>query len=259
MMPTERMMRFAPSTIDINELPKSIFDNLPEFYKETLNWPYRKHLEIPTIKNILGDISDSSLLDFGCGPGVLSRQFKQMGAQQVVGYDISQGMLNFAQQTEQDSPLGITYLSNITSDYNQYFDIIVSIYTMSFNSHYSELQAMINKMSSLLKPQGKLITVVINPSFCGDIGFYQPYNLKLTDILPRSDGSTIELNIFHSDYDITFPVYNWTIETLNILLKQGGFHNISLNGLVSPPSEYTSELADYISCPHAKIITANKI
>lgn len=255
----ELRLRVAPSTLNIEKLPKSIFDDLPELYEDTLNWLYRKYLEIPTIKNILGDITDLSLLDFGCGPGVLSRQFKNMGAKHVVGYDISQGMLNFAQQKERNAPLGNTYISNISSDYYQNFDIIVSIYTMSFNKHYSELQSMINKMSSLLKPKGKLITVVINPNFSHDPEYYRPYGIRLKDATPRSDGSTIDLNICHSSYDIHFPLYNWTIETLSLLLKQGGFYNINLNDLIAPPSEHIDELADYISCPHAKIITADKI
>lgn len=43
-------------------------------------------------------------------------QGENMRAKHVVGYDISQGMLNFAQQKERKAPLGNTYISNISSD-----------------------------------------------------------------------------------------------------------------------------------------------
>lgn len=63
----------------IDNLPDSPFDDLAEFYANFLEAPYRKHLEIPTIKNQLGDLTGLTVLDFGCGPGVLSCQFKEMG------------------------------------------------------------------------------------------------------------------------------------------------------------------------------------
>lgn len=257
-----KTLKVAPSITDLddeNNLPDTVFDNLAEFYNNSPNLPYRKHLEIPTIKKILGNITGLSLLDYGCGPGALSQQFKMMGAKHVIGYDTSKGMLHFARQKEKECTLDITYLSNLTSDYSQYFDIVIAIYTISFVNHYNELQAMINQMSSLLKPKGKIIIVVANPNFSDDPEYYRPYGIRLKDAAPRSDGSIIDFNICYSNYDVTFPAYNWTIETLNKLLEQSEFHNISLNELISPPSEYIDELADYISHPHIKIITANKI
>lgn len=242
----------------MNNLPDSPFDDVPKLYEETLNWSYRKYLEIPTIKALLGDLSGLNVLDYGCGPGVLSRQFKEMGASKVTGYDISKGMLDYAQQLEKNSPLNIDYVSHISPDKYQTFDVIIAIYPLVCVSDYDEVSTIIKQFGQLLKPNGKLINVLLNTEMSHVAEYYTPYGFSIRDIGPRHNGSIAHITINNPLYNLSLPMYYWYMEKLLPLFKDANFDDIKKIELTAPPSEHLSELTNYIECPHVNIFYAHK-
>lgn len=95
------------------DFDKQTFDAHADLYEKMFAAPYRKYLEIPTIDALLGDLTGLSVLDFGCGPGFISRWLQGKGAKRVVGYDVSEGMLSYAQHLEQQQPQGISYIATL--------------------------------------------------------------------------------------------------------------------------------------------------
>ena len=54
-------------------------------------------VETPILLAMLPDLRDKAILDIGCGMGQHARQYADMGAKSVLGIDISEKMLAYAQ------------------------------------------------------------------------------------------------------------------------------------------------------------------
>jgi len=78
---------------------------------------YRELYNNPAFFEFVGDLSNLTVLDAGCGEGHNTRKLAEQGAR-VVGVDISTKMIELARAEEQRKPLGIRYevasISNLT-------------------------------------------------------------------------------------------------------------------------------------------------
>ncbi|WP_279046037.1 class I SAM-dependent DNA methyltransferase [Cedecea davisae] len=243
---------------NISKFDPATFDEYAELYENMLSWPYRKELELPILEKLIGVISDLRILDFGCGPGVITRWLNNRGAECIVGYDVSEGMINYARRREEKERTGIHYISNIDEEYNEYFDIVLAVYVMPYATHREDLLAMSKTMARLLKPEGRLITLPIHPDFNSDPEYYRPFGLRLIEEQPRADGSPVQLHICQSPYNVNIQANYWSRQTLESTLYQAGFQTVSwkpLNILTNTIPEY---LSLYVQCPHAAIIECIK-
>lgn len=240
-----------------NSFDPTTFDDYPILYDEALSWPYRKELELPTLKNLLGDISGFTVLDFGCGPGVITRWLHAQGAKNVIGYDISEGMLTYARECEDKSPLGIHYTSHLNEADIGTFDIILAVYVIPYLTHQQNLSEMFENIFKMLKPGGRFITLPVHPDFKSDPEYYSPFGFQLIEKEPRRDGSKLRLNLRMNSYNIDLEAYFWSKKTLDNTLKDVGFHSITWRAL-DIPVNLSPELTTYLECPHAAIIEAIK-
>jgi 2-polyprenyl-3-methyl-5-hydroxy-6-metoxy-1,4-benzoquinol methylase len=88
----------------------AVYDKFAKQYKASKRLPFREYVEWYSYNKLLGDISQKSVLDLACGEGYYTRRIKQIGADRVVGVDISAKMIRLAKQQEQNHPLEIDYL-----------------------------------------------------------------------------------------------------------------------------------------------------
>ena len=235
----------------------STFDDCPELYDTALDWPYRKTLELPTLKNLLGDLSNLNVMDFGCGPGVITRWLHGQGANKVVGFDISEGMLDYALKIENRSPLGITYSSRIEESYLESFDIVLAVYVIPYLTDKQKLINMFTNVHQLLKPGGRFIALPIHPDFNGAESYYAPFGINLVEVETRHDASKVKLELRMPPHNIDIDAYYWTQETLNETLNTSGFQNIEWPTL-EIPVDLPIKLEPYAKYPHAAIIQARK-
>ena len=138
---------------------QNIFDN-PIFYEG-----YRKIrekasnanvlFEIPALFSMMPNLVGKTVLDLGCGFGEHCKLFVDLGAEKVVGIDISEKMLEIAQK-ENNHPK-ITYLQMPMENLAELaapFDIVVS----SLALHYVEdFQEVVKNIYRLLKKDGVFI------------------------------------------------------------------------------------------------------
>lgn len=234
------------------------FDEYAGLYENMLSWSYRKDLELPTLKNLLGDISGLKILDFGCGPGVISRWLHELGANSIVGFDISEGMINYARRREEKEKAGIKYITNIDESYNEQFDVVLGVYVMPYSAREEDLLAMSKTMARVLKPGGRLITLPIHPDFSSDPEYYRPFGIRLIEEKPRTDGSPVQLHICHPPYDVSVGAYYWSRETMDKTLHDAGFQSVTWKSLDAPTGSPSVDLTPYIQCPHAAIIECIK-
>lgn len=257
------MFSIQPSnTLSIKEntdaFDPTTFDEYAGLYEKMLSWPYRKELELPTLEKLIGDPSGLKVLDFGCGPGVISRWLIERGTPCVVGYDVSEGMLNYARRREEKEQLGINYASDIKQKYNEHFDIVLAVYVMPYATNHDDLLAMSQEMARVLKPGGRLLTLPIHPDFNADPEYYRSFGLRLIEEQPREDGSLVRLNICQPPYDVNIQAYYWSRQTLEKTLNQAGFLAVNWKPLNGLTNALLPDLARYVQCPHAAIIECIK-
>jgi len=246
------------SEANLSKFDPSTFDEYAGLYEKMLTWPYRKELELPTLRQLLGDLSGLKVLDFGCGPGVISRWLHEQGAEHIVGHDISEGMLNYARRREEKEQRGIHYSSDLVDKYNEYFDIVLGVYVMPYAAQREDLLAMCKTMARILKPGGRLLTLPIHPDFHSDPEFYRPFGLRLIEEQPRADGSQVRLHICQPPYDVNILAYYWSRQTLEKALYDVGFQTVSWKPLHVNDNPLSEELSLYVQCPHAAIIECVK-
>ena len=74
------------------------YNKFAEEYSKNKEDNWRIYMERYTILKNSEKLNNLSILDLACGSGTYSRIFKDMGAKEVVGVDISSKMINIANE-----------------------------------------------------------------------------------------------------------------------------------------------------------------
>lgn len=132
---------------------KRFFDEYIDMRENKLN--ANDLLEIPTIKGMLPDLQEKSVLDLGCGAGGMSKYFVEKGASKVLALDISKNMITHAKEINSDEKiqykvLGMEDIAKI----KEKFDVVFSSLAFHYVKDFGKLMQDISK---LLKPNGILL------------------------------------------------------------------------------------------------------
>ncbi|MGE7794530.1 class I SAM-dependent methyltransferase [Lysinibacillus fusiformis] len=115
------------------------------------------------LKTLLPDLKNNHVLDLGCGFGWHCRYARAQQAKSVIGVDISEKMLEKAQE-KTDDPF-ISYLKIPIEDIQfsaSQFDVVLS----SLAIHYLQnFEALCKKVYTYLKPGGSFVFSVEHPIF----------------------------------------------------------------------------------------------
>lgn len=108
------------------------------------------------------NFSNSTILDIGCGGGILSESLAKLGAN-VTGLDLADASLDVARSHAEQNGLTINYIKSSIEEYaekttNQY-DLITC---MELLEHVPDPQSIITASAKLLKPGGKMFLSTIN-------------------------------------------------------------------------------------------------
>jgi 2-polyprenyl-3-methyl-5-hydroxy-6-metoxy-1,4-benzoquinol methylase len=120
-----------------------------------------RDLVIPRLVEIAGSVDGLTVLDAGCGEGILSRSLAGT-ATQLVGIDVVPQFIDYARQ--RDLTQRIAYevhdLSNPLPYYTNAFDLIVSNLVLNDVPNYT---GFITTLSNVLKPHGRIVLSMNNP------------------------------------------------------------------------------------------------
>jgi SAM-dependent methyltransferase len=124
---------------------------------------YHRTYVNPVIFDILGDVQDLSILDLACGQGYLSRILARKGAK-VVGVDLSEKMIEIAQDSEASEPLGVKYIQCNSGNMHEVPDSSMDYIVSTFGFHdIKEIEATIAECNRVLKVGGKLVFAIPHP------------------------------------------------------------------------------------------------
>ena len=108
------------------------------------------------IKNYIK--SNFNHLDYACGPGTLIGKYTQANS---IGVDIAQLQIDYANQKYGKNGTFQTTEDSEFDKYNNYFDVVTVLGLIEFLS-LTEINQVLSKISSVLKPGGKLILTTPN-------------------------------------------------------------------------------------------------
>lgn len=118
-------------------------------------------LRFDYFKRVLGDIQGKSVVDIGCGGGLLSEEFAKAGAR-VTGVDLSPTAIDAAKEHAEKSGLAIDYRNCAIKklmDSGEKFDIVICAEMLE---HVDDLSLTVKESASLLKAGGSYLFETIN-------------------------------------------------------------------------------------------------
>jgi 2-polyprenyl-6-hydroxyphenyl methylase/3-demethylubiquinone-9 3-methyltransferase len=108
------------------------------------------------------DIADKTVLDVGCGGGILTEALARAGAH-ATGLDLAQDALNVASQHAAEHGVAVNYqcgaVEALASSQPESFDLITC---MEMLEHVPDPAAIVQACAQLLKPGGQLFMSTIN-------------------------------------------------------------------------------------------------
>lgn len=187
----------------------------------------KKHAEEFTYLNLLGDVQGKTVLDLACGEGRFSRTIKHGGAHQVVGVDISAGMIELARQAEDQQPLGTTYIHADVASLGTIgsFDVVSAAFLFNYAASKEALLALCRTAYSNLKAGGKLVASInATPLFpLLNNQATRKYGYLVQGPSPLREGDGVEYSFFTGNHSIRLLNYHWSRATYEWAFRQAGF------------------------------------
>lgn len=118
-------------------------------------------LVIPQLLQVAGEIAGLTVLDAGCGEGIVARYLAARGAN-VVGIDSSASLIQLAQAQHEQQRIQykVHDLCQPVPHYAQAFDLITSNLVLNDVADY---QGFATTLGTLTKPAGRLVLSMTNP------------------------------------------------------------------------------------------------
>lgn len=138
-------------------------------YDDHATWyfDYTRDWNLVATENLPEDVRGLHILDLGCGYGTLSRILAERGAQ-VTGVDLSERLLDRAQELEVDHQQGIRYRQGNAADVawwdGEPFDAVVCNMALM---DIDDLDGALRSVATVLKPGGWFHFSIFHPCFPG--------------------------------------------------------------------------------------------
>lgn len=133
------------------------FNEKAPTWDETMEPSGPKHI---AVAKLAGVKESSRVLDLGCGTGIMVPAYLACGAAEVIGLDLSEGMISCAQKKWADTE-NIRFICTDVLDFEDSaspdesgFDAVV-IYNAY--PHFPDKAALIKKVAGLLRPGGRFL------------------------------------------------------------------------------------------------------
>jgi ubiquinone/menaquinone biosynthesis C-methylase UbiE len=191
---------------------------LKRYNKKTLEHWYSVY---PAIIKEIGNIRDKKVIDIGCGNGSFTNALAQLGAERVIGIDISEEWINYCKKTFSIKNLEF-YLadaSNLERFEPTSLDVAFLNFVLLHVPKKKKIEKIFSEVYRVLKIEGDFIigevhplALAVNSPIRTTVNFLYKDGSKYQTKVKLIDGTWIEFtNIF------------WSPQTLFSLLRGAGF------------------------------------
>jgi len=214
-------------TIDYNQ------GKIAEQYQESKQYPWRWCIETYSLMKQIGDLTDKNVVDMACGEGYFTRLLRQSGAKTVVGFDISERMIDLARNQELQTPLGIDYLivdARTPHFQKQQVDLAVSAWLLVYAHNRSELELMCEGIASWLRPGGRFVTYTTNPNLYDfkPLPNYRKYGFDIILEDNVYEGAPILWKAYLQDAILEVENYYLPISAYEEAFQKAGFKDFAI-------------------------------
>lgn len=241
------------------------FDQLGALYEDMATWPFRRYIETPSVKAALGSLEGLDVVDYGCGSGYYSRLMKNAGARRVVGYDLADGMLDYAHRCAQRDGLDIEFRPSLGPDCDGKFDRVLAVYVLPYATTLAELDQMAAEMMAPLRSGGRLLALPIHPQFAPAEDYYEACGFRLAaddSAHPHAEGGRLRLDLCYRQNTASVHAWYWSDKAIEAALKKAGAASIQWSNptLASDYDlpEVLPGLQAYVDKPHAALLQCIK-
>lgn len=219
------------------------YDALSQNYTNLVQTdPAKQFIQYPSALQLIGNVSQKTILDIGCGSGIFDRELTHRGAI-VTGYDISSEQIAIAQKEEQARPLGITYSVSTPQEFqtDQKFDLAVSVLVLHYALDSKNLAQFFLSTHQALKRGGKFVCILTNPLFkrLGEI----LYNRRFTKL--PSGMMLVEFFNARQEVSLSAEYSNFSVDDYDWAATSGGFKKIKWQDLQVTPAGLCEMGRDY--------------
>ncbi|MDO5400882.1 MAG: class I SAM-dependent methyltransferase [Eubacteriales bacterium] len=130
-------------------------------------------IETPILHSMLPKLQGKKVLDIGCGMGHHAKQYSDMGAESVLGIDISEKMLNYAK--EHNSAHNVAYVQmplEELSALQKKFDLVTSSLVFDY---VENLDVLFKDVYNLLNEDSEFVFSMSHPMATAYDGTYPRY------------------------------------------------------------------------------------
>lgn len=217
------------------------YDRIAQEYRDSKQLPFRKHIEAYSLFRMAGSVRQLRVLDLACGEGFYTRLFKCAGAAEVVGVDLSSEMIELAEATERQHPLGCRYLVHDVASLPHLgtFDRVVAVYLLNYAQNAQQLLDFCRAAYRQLRPGGHFIG--FNDNLANDpqhYPTYAKYGFTKQCRAQRQEGDAIRYTFYNAD-GTTFAFNNYYLhpETYAEAFTAAGFTDFRWTGALLDPEQ----------------------
>ena len=199
------------------------YQSISASYAEAREAPATVYLEEPSVVAALGAVAGRSVIDYACGTGYYTRLLKRLGAERVLGVDLSPQMIAAA-RAEEASPLGVDYAVSDAAKAEGFgsFDLATAVFLFNYADDAETLAAMFANVAANLADGGRLVAVVPNPDFRNGLKDMLPYGFDLEELARRRDNLRVRM-AFTGDAPFSIEFTQWSRVAYEESLRGCGF------------------------------------
>ncbi|OOE98437.1 SAM-dependent methyltransferase [Salinivibrio sp. MA427] len=200
------------------------YDSIGNLFGEFTKSAAQREIEVRTIMSMVGSVEGLEVLDAACGYGFFANRFYQMGARKVVGIDISETMIELAQEYADTNHRDIKYLVRNAAEMENLgeFDLINAAWLFNYSSSLEQLKAMFKNIANNLKSGCKLVAYTVDPNFSLSKGNFERYgvNVKTEEVWHKGYKHKAE---FVTTPPSPFTFFRWSESDYEQAIKEAGF------------------------------------
>jgi len=198
------------------------YDSIAKEYEKATVREFRKFCYDPLLEKHIGNLEGKRVLDLACGEGFSSRFMKKLGANEIIGLDISSELIEIAKKKDSEN---IQYFVGDAINYDfsvlGKFDVITAIMLFDYVSSKEDFLKILKKINSVLNEDGEFYFLNPNPKTQLN---YNSYGVKQVAESDKEGSKVIvTLGDFYGKKHCTFTTYYWKNETIQNLFKEARF------------------------------------
>lgn len=204
------------------------YNTLAKFYHNTRTkeFPngffFNEMLEMPATFELLGNVINKTILDFGCGSGIYAKRLTKQGAR-VKGFDISDEMLNIAKK--ENPGLDLRLGSGYKIPFKEKFDIVIAPLVLDYLDNWDKA---FQEVSKVLKTGGYFIFSHGNPvAECREKVKVGKKEYKVLGLINYFKETAHYANWKYFNKSISMPSYHKTYETIIKTIINNGFEIVN--------------------------------